>query len=64
MTQKLTPLQLELLRVYSFNPDEEDVLAIKKMLAIYFSKKLIHKIDRAIEEKGITEQELDFWLNE
>jgi hypothetical protein len=37
VSQKLTDLQLELLRVYSFRPNEEDLLAIKQMFAKYFS---------------------------
>jgi len=36
-TQKLSALQLELLNVYSFQPKEEDLLAIKTLLAKYFS---------------------------
>lgn len=43
--QKLSDLQLELLNVYSFQPKEEDLLAIKEMLARYFSGKL-QKISR------------------
>jgi hypothetical protein len=39
-SQKLSALQLELLNIYSFQPKEEDLLAIKQMLAGYFSTKL------------------------
>jgi len=31
--KKLNALQLELLKVYSFNPSNEDLVEIKKMLA-------------------------------
>jgi len=63
-TQKLSALQLELLNVYSFQPKEEDLLAIKTLLAKYFSGKLQKNIQKAIEEKNITEEDLDRWLNE
>ena len=63
-TQKLSALQLELLNVYSFQPKEEDLLAIKTLLAGYFSGKLQKNIQKAIEEKNITEEDLDRWLNE
>ena len=35
--KKLSELQLELLKIYSFNPSKEDLMEIKKMLAKYFA---------------------------
>ena len=64
MTQKFSSIQLELLKIYSFSPSEEDLLAVKKLLASYFANKLVKNVDNAIEEKGITEKDLDQWLNE
>ena len=63
-SQKLSALQLELLNIYSFQTKEEDLLAIKQLLAKYFSGKLQKKIQEAIEEKNITEEDLDRWINE
>jgi hypothetical protein len=63
-TQRLSPLQLELLKVYSFQPSQEDLLSIKQMLATYFSDKLIAQIGNAVVEKEITEENLTEWLNE
>ncbi|MVN20373.1 hypothetical protein [Mucilaginibacter arboris] len=63
-SQKLNSLQLELLKVYSFEPKEEDLLAIKKLLADYFSLKLQKNIQKAVSEKNITEDDLDSWINE
>ena len=31
IVDKLTPIQLELLKVYSFQPSDEDLLAVKKL---------------------------------
>jgi hypothetical protein len=61
---KLSSLQLELLKVYSFQPSEEDLLAVRKLLATFFSDKLIGKVGQAADERGITEADLDSWLNE
>jgi hypothetical protein len=63
-SQKLNALQLELLNLYSFEPKEEDLLAIKNLLAQYFSKKLQKNIQKAVEEKNITQADLDNWINE
>ncbi len=62
--QKLSSLQLELLKVYSFQPKEEDIIAIKNFLANYFSNKLKNNISQAIEQKNITQDDLDRWINE
>jgi hypothetical protein len=63
-TQKLSALQLELLNIYSFQPKEEDLVAIKSLLAKYFSGKLQKNIQQAITENNITEEDLSRWLNE
>lgn len=63
-TQKLNSLQLELLRIYSFEPDEADLLAIKKLLANYYSTKLTNRVQKAIAENHISEEDLTAWLNE
>jgi len=62
--EKLSDLQLELLNIYSFNPDEKDLIAIRKLLAEYFSEKLIKKVGQAVTDKNISEEDLDRWLNE
>lgn len=62
-SQKLTSLQLELLKVYSFEPKEEDLLAIKKLMAQYFSDKLQSNIQKSVDEKGITEEDLSSRIN-
>ncbi|HEY9560736.1 MAG TPA: hypothetical protein VIR29_08125 [Anseongella sp.] len=63
-SQKLSSLQLELLKVYSFQPKEEDLLAIKRLLAQYFFGKVQKNIQKAIKEKNITEEDLNRWINE
>ncbi len=62
--KKLSTLQLELLRVYSYDPSEEDLLEIKEMLAKYFADKLVANVNAAIKEKNITDEDLESWLNE
>lgn len=63
-SQKLSPLQLELLKVYSFNPTEEELLQIKEILARFFAKRFTDRVAQAAEAKGITDDDLDRWLNE
>lgn len=63
-TQKLNALQLDLLKVYSFQPSETDLLAVRQLLATYFSDKLTGSVQKAVDEQKITEADLDHWLNE
>ena len=64
VTQKLNALQLELLKVYSMQPSEEDLVAVKKLLANYFSDKLIYNIQQSIDVQNIKEEDLEKWINE
>ena len=62
-TKKLSGLQLELLKVYSFEPSPEDLRQIKQMLAKFFADKLVGNVQKSIEEKNITDEDLEKWLN-
>jgi hypothetical protein len=61
---KLTPLQLELLKLYGNQVAEEDLLAIKQLIAGYFRDKLQRKVDKAVEDQGYTQADFDRWLND
>ena len=61
---KFTPLQHELLRLYSMNLSEEELLEIKKMLGQYFWDKLQRKVTEASEKQGYTQDDFDAWLND
>ena len=62
--KKLTELQLELLKVYSFNPSKEELLEIKSMLANFFANKLLDSVEKGIETNEISDEDLESWLNE
>ncbi|GAB2593495.1 hypothetical protein [Spirosoma areae] len=64
IADKLSSLQLELLKIYSFQPSDEDLQAVKKLLAAYFSNKLVDKVAETVERKNISQDDLDRWLNE
>lgn len=61
---QLTPLQLELLKAYAFEPTEEELLQVKALLGRIFASRLTARVDQAVQEKGITEDDLDRWLND
>ena len=51
-TQALTNLQLELLKTFTRQVSEEDVLAIRKMLANYFAQKAMNLADNVWEKNN------------
>ena len=61
---RLSSLQLELLKVYSFDPSENELIEIKKILAKFFAERLSIMVDKAVEMKGINQQDMDKWLND
>ncbi len=61
---KFTSLQLELLKIYSYSPTEEELLDIKDILAKYFSDKLLEKTSKWAIENNITDDDLDKWLED
>ena len=60
----LSNIQLELLKLYSSNVSEADLLHIKQYLASYFASKAIDEADKVWDEKGFTNNTMDRWLSE
>src|SRR5262249_2707301 len=60
----LSNLQQELLKLYSSDISEADLLHIKRYLAKYFAFKAIGEADKVWDEKGYTNETMDQWLNE
>ncbi len=53
-TQTLSNLQLELLRIYTRQISDEDLLVIRKMLADYFAKKAMDLADKVWDNNNWT----------
>ena len=63
-SQKFTSLQLELLKLYSFEPSEKELEEVRHMLATYFMDRFQSRLDEVAEKKGISDETLEEWLNE
>jgi hypothetical protein len=63
-TNRLTNMQLELLKLFSYNLDEKQLLEVKDLLARYFAEKATRQMDRIWEERGLTNDTMDAWLSE
>ncbi len=60
----LSNLQKELLKLYTSNISEADLLTIKRFLAKFFAEKAIAEADKIWDEKGYSNDTMKNWLNE
>ncbi|WP_421947224.1 hypothetical protein [Phaeodactylibacter xiamenensis] len=64
LDKPLSNLQIELLQLYSQDVSNEDLIAIKRMLAMYFADKASDEMDKLWTEKGWTNETMDNWLED
>ena len=60
----LSNLQLELLKLYSTDLNNTDLKELKSQLAEFYSKKSIENANRVWNEKKLTNEDMDKWLND
>jgi len=58
----LTNLQLELLKIYSFNISDEQLSEIREILTQYFANKATTEMDRLWDENDWTNNTMNEWL--
>ena len=63
-TQKLTNLQLELLKMFQYKVADNQLIDIKNMLSKYFAEKATEEMDRLWEENNWSDQTMQEWSNE
>jgi len=61
--QPLTNVQLELLKTFAHNLNAEELLQLRKLLAAFFAQRAIDAANRAWDEKGWTDADVDRLLN-
>lgn len=63
-TQKLTNLQLELLKIFSYQLNSTQLMDIKKLLSNYFAEQATSEIDKLWEEKNWNQDTMNNWSKE
>jgi len=63
-TKKMTNLQLELLKLFSVELPESQLIEIRDLLAQYFAKKASDEMDRLWEENNWSDKTMEDWSNE
>lgn len=60
----LTNLQLELLKLYSMELSEDQLLEVKRLLTNYFAERASDEMDRLWEERGWNDETMEQWLSD
>lgn len=61
--QPLTNVQLELLKVFSHELKEEDLLELRKVLVEFFARRAVDLANKAWDEKGWMDEDVDRLLD-
>lgn len=64
LKMSLSNVQLELLKLYSTNLSEKDMEELRDILADFYATKSIQQANKVWDEKGLTDEDMDAWLNE
>ncbi|HEX3383771.1 MAG TPA: hypothetical protein VHS53_01215 [Mucilaginibacter sp.] len=62
--EKLTNVQIELLKLFQYNLPEKQLAEIKNMLAKYFAKSATEEMDKLWDEKAWDNNTMNDWANE
>lgn len=62
--KKMSNLQLELLKVFSFDLDDKQIVEIRDLLAKYFAEKATEEMDRLWEENEWSAETIQQWSKE
>ena len=63
-SKKLSNLQIELLKLFTFDLSDVQLVEIKTLLANYFAQKATDRMDELWEENGWTEETMKQWGTE
>ena len=64
MTKPLTNLQIEILKSFNYDIDDNQLKEIRQMLIDYFAKKVSDGVDQLFEDNQWDDSKLDEWSNE
>lgn len=61
---KMTTMQLELLKMFKYNLDESQLIELKELLSNYFSNKVDSEIDKIWQNKEWSNSTMDLIANQ
>ena len=59
----LSNVQIELMKLFRTNLSEQELIELKDVIARFYADKAIAIADAIWDEKGLTNEDMDKWLN-
>jgi hypothetical protein len=60
----LSNVQIELLKYFPYTTSEEELVALRRVLAQFFAQRAMNEMDRLWTENNWTNDTMDIWLQE
>lgn len=60
----LNNVQMELMKLFSTGLNDNDLADLKRVLAKFYSDKAISQANEIWDQKGLTNEDMDKWLNQ
>lgn len=60
----LTNVQIELMKLFSTNLSEKDMIELRNLLSRFYAEKAIAKADQIWDSKGFSDEDMEKWLDE
>lgn len=64
MPPSMSNVQLELLKMFSYNLPEDELQELKQTLVKFFAQRIRKRTDAIWQERGYTAETMENWLNE
>jgi hypothetical protein len=64
LEQPLSNLQLELLKMYSHDLNDKDLIAVQRLLANFFAERATKQMDTLWDKNSWSNETMDAWLSE
>ncbi len=64
IAQPLTNVQVELLKIFAYQVDEQTLLVLRDMLSDFFAKQATQQFDMLWEKNNWSDATMDSWLAE
>lgn len=64
LDKPLANLQLKLLKLYSMELSEEQLIDIQRLIARYFAERASDEMDKLWEERGWSNETMEAWLKD
>jgi hypothetical protein len=60
----LSNVQIELMKLFSTNLSDKELIELKDLLARFYADKVISRADKIWDKKGLSDHDMEKWLDQ